>query len=148
MSNNCPEFNEKLRVLIEEICATHHAHYQHDEHGLVNPKNNSDHVYHLYSDGELTHQKGGFCYQRRTEFTEKCSFFCKELVTLPKETNDTNFTYAILTEEEGVLLCNKMIRLHNKYINRPERKTGYIRPIWPKAKTEEMMRKVDEFCMD
>jgi len=143
--NDCSEFNEEVRALNEEICATHNAHYQQDpEYGLVNPNNDADHVYHLYSDGELTHQKGGFCYQRRTEFTEKSKFFgCPTVFTLPKTTT-RGYNYAILTEAEGVLLCNKMIRIHNKYVSEPLFRCDYIRPIWPKDKIEEMMRKVNQ----
>lgn len=148
--NLCPEFIEEMNALSEEIKATHKAHYQNDPHyGLVNPKNNSDHVYHLYEDGELTHQKGGFCYLSRSEFQEARPVFLRDAPKLDMPIQRITrvggkiFSYAILTEEEGVLFCNKAIRIHNKYSTHSRYHRPYLRPIWPPAKIEAMMRKVN-----
>lgn len=161
--NMCPKFIQELSALSKEITATHQAHYQTDEqYGLVNPKNNSDHVYHLYEDGELTHQKGGFCYLQRSEFQEMGPVILRNRnspyglptpnlqligLSLPLQRitgSGDRVSYAILTEEEGVLLCNKVIRLHNKYSTHSRYHRPYLRPIWPQAKIDAMMRKVNE----
>lgn len=148
--NLCPEFIAEMNALNEEINATHKAHYETDpQYGLVNPKNESDHVYHLYETCELTHQKGGFCYLRRSEFQERGPVFLSGAPKLDMPIQRITcvggkvFSYAILTEEEGVLLYNKAIRIHNKYSTHSRYHRPYLRPIWPQAKIDAMMRKVN-----
>ena len=44
---------------------------------LIHPEEspNSNTIYHIYNDGEITEQKGGWAYQNRTMRTVKCSLY-------------------------------------------------------------------------
>ena len=96
----------ELKELNELIIATHNWHYISSPTGLINPKDspNGNQIYHLYSTGEISFQKGGWAYLQRGEcFIEgKLSNYQKIGLKLPKEAEDGT-TYAILTKEE----CSK-----------------------------------------
>ena len=48
---------------------------------LIDPNEtpNANIIYHVYSDGEITYQKGGWVYQQRSVFTLKYPSFRKKL---------------------------------------------------------------------
>ena len=59
----------ELKELNELIIATHNWHYISSPTGLINPKDspNGNQIYHLYSTGEISFQKGGWAYLQRGE---------------------------------------------------------------------------------
>ena len=76
---------------------------------LPNDSPNSNRIYHIYSDGEITYQKGGFAYLHRSEFTVKPALQnLKHSFTFPiNRSNDTS--YAIVTLINAELIRNALI---------------------------------------
>jgi hypothetical protein len=97
-----------------EIINAHNKHYESSTTGLINPKEspNGNTIYHLYSDGQITFQKGGWAYLQRSEFTEDSPFSAYRDLQLkfPKEADNGN-TYVILTKEECKYFRSKMFDL-------------------------------------
>ena len=79
---------------------------------LIKPSEspNGNLIYHLYNDGEITQQKGGYAYMARTEFTKdyplKNSLDSK---CFPIKKN--NIGYAIMTYENAQKIRKMMIDL-------------------------------------
>jgi hypothetical protein len=100
-------------VLNETINEAHHQHYKdRPKTGLVDPEDspNSNWIYHLYDDGEITHQKGGHAYGMRTEFQMRPPCIIMPTTyryVFPLCGND-NRTYAILKEEECMFFRARM----------------------------------------
>lgn len=149
------EFIEEVRILNEEICATHYAHYENDDFGLIRA-DNTNHIYHLYSNGELTSQPGGLAYMGRTEKEHNEPMFGYDPTDpepkfiLPMESYhmyncpDEKVSYAILTAEEAIPLCNKMIRIYNKYVADESDKREYVLPFqWAIPKFMKMVEKLN-----
>lgn len=149
------EFIEEVRILNEEICATHNAHYENDECGLVHTEN-PIRIYHLFSNGELTSQPGGLAYMARIETEHTRPMFGYDPADpepkfiLPMESYhmyncpDEKVSYAILTAEEAIPLCNKMIRIYNKYVADESDKREYVLPFqWAIPKFMEMVEKLN-----
>ncbi len=103
--------------LNELIINAHNWHYISSPTGLINPKDspNGNQIYHLYSTGEISFQKGGWAYLQRSECISdgKISNYKKLELKLPKEAEDGS-TYAILTKEECKQFRGKMIDLIKK----------------------------------
>lgn len=79
---------------------------------LVDPKAapNGNIIYHLYSDGTITFQKGGDAYGQRTMFDLKPGVYkLSKLFTFPLK-GDGEDTYAILTQKECVAFREEMLR--------------------------------------
>jgi hypothetical protein len=105
---------EKLNAL---IIAAHNAHYTINPTGLINidKSPNGNTIYHLYSTGEISCQKGGRFYLQRGEFIIHGKIFnYKKLgLTFPNEAaNETS--YVILREEECNHFREKMLELIKK----------------------------------
>lgn len=87
----------------QDIIEAHNAHYVNSETGLVNPTEspNGNQIYHLYSTGEISFQKGGWAYMQRSEFMTHGTLpnYQKLALKFPKRAADGS-TYVILTEEE------------------------------------------------
>lgn len=100
------------------ILDAHKKNYEVSQTGLVNPKEspNGNIIYHLYSDGEITFQKGGWAYLQRSEFSLE-STICghKELQMSFSNEADRGRSYVILIEEECKYFRDKMIELLKKY---------------------------------
>ena len=66
---------------------------------------NGNIIYHLYSDGEITSQKGGWAYLRRSEFTDSYGRFKKNYVELfpmkTKNYRNQEIAYAIVTKQDA-----------------------------------------------
>lgn len=105
-------------VLNLAILEAYKKHYEESETGLVNPKEspNGNIIYHLYSDGEITFQKGGWAYLQRSEFSSEPAIGGhRELrMSFPNEA-DYGRTYTILTLEDCINFRSKMIDLLKKY---------------------------------
>jgi len=98
---------DESKSLNDLIIDLHNWHYIHSPTGLINQNEspNGNQIYHLYSTGEISFQKGGWAYLQRSEcITDgKITNYQKLGLKLPKEAMDGS-TYAILTREE----CKKM----------------------------------------
>ena len=130
--NNC---GQEIKALNAEIIAAHDAHYANAPEGWdglvdrrdprysseTSPDGNT--IYHLYSTGEVTHQKGAWAYLDRSEFTLYPDFMG------PNDLEDFYFkfskkskdmvTYAILTQQEAKMYREKMLDIYNRYKNEP-----------------------------
>lgn len=106
--------NQEALDLNEAIIAAHNAHYEESPTGLVNPNEspNGNQIYHLYSTGEISYQKGGWAYMRRSEFMthDKLLNYTKLGLVFPKKAADGS-TYVILKEDECTNFRLKMIEL-------------------------------------
>ena len=111
-------FETEMNTINEEIKQAHLSHYSKENpFGLHKPKGNptENTMWHFYDDCEVSHQKGGHAYQRRTEFTWRDPLFSDAVFNLPKKTFCGNETYAILTEEECLSFHQKVKDLIQKY---------------------------------
>jgi len=93
----------------QQVTDLHYSHYVNNPDGLVikdaQPGDNT--IYHLYNDGEITMQKGGWAYGNRGEFTLHFSvIYGSSPFTFPKKSGE--HTYAILTEDECLTMREKM----------------------------------------
>ncbi len=109
---------EDIQILNSEICQLHNDHYKNSPNGLLKPDEapNSNIIYHLYNDGMITSQKGGFAYLLRTENIVSIPLYQDVRLSpfkFPKKTiNDCN--YVILTEKECLDMRKKMSTLLKK----------------------------------
>lgn len=105
MSAEIASLNRKVNEL-------HHSHFVNSSTGLLNASEapNGNRIYHLYDDGEITHQKGGWAYMQRSEFSLKYPlFYGKSPYIFPKKGYD--HTYAVLTETECLQMREEMSKL-------------------------------------
>lgn len=91
----------------QQISKAHYAHYIDGESGLIdrsiNASPNANQIYHLYSTGKFTHQKGAWAYLQRSEFTIKGDIVgARKMAFKLPLVQDDDISYAILTQEE----CN------------------------------------------
>jgi hypothetical protein len=113
---------EIARLMIQEkIIAAHNAHYENAPEGwsgLIDYRNspetapNENIIYHLYSTGEVTSQKGAWAYLDRSEFTmlPEIQPRPKFPYKFPKKVyNNDQLTYAILTYEEAKMFRQEMV---------------------------------------
>lgn len=102
------------KELNELIIDLHNWHYISSPTGLVKPNDspNGNQIYHLYSTGEISFQKGGWAYLQRSECISdgKITNYQKIGLKLPKEATDGS-TYAILTKEQCKQFREQMIEL-------------------------------------
>lgn len=110
----------KLDIYIfnQMVIKAHNSHYVNGENKLIdkseNASPNNNQIYHLYSSGEITHQKGAWAYPHRSEFhIENDIIGAREMpFKFVKECADGT-TYVILTEKECVYFREQM----KKYVN-------------------------------
>lgn len=107
---NIEEFNQR-------VINAHHSHYIDGKNELIdtsaNASPNGNQIYHLYSSGEITHQKGAWAYLQRSEFHCEYDIPCARKMPFKfvKEAADGT-TYVVLTEEE----CKQFREEMKKYI--------------------------------
>ena len=108
--------SNKLQIINEfnqKVIAAHNEHYKQNPNGLIdtsaNASPNGNQIYHLYSNGEITYQKGAWAYTKRSEFNHTYAIpGAKQLpFKFVKEAADGT-TYAILTKEEWVHFAEEM----------------------------------------
>lgn len=108
-----------IKSLNAAIIAAHDAHYVASPTGLVNPieSPNANQIYHLYSTGEISFQKGGSAYMQRSEFMTHGTVtnYQKLALNFPKKAADGS-TYVILTEDECTKFRAQMGELIKKLI--------------------------------
>lgn len=107
--------SELIKEITEKIFALHNAHYQNKETGLIDKDKspNSNTIYHLYNDGEITYQKGGSAYLQRSEFISSphiYRYISDSPYNFPKQMGNGN-SYAILTQQESEEMRLKMLEI-------------------------------------
>ena len=100
----------------------HDSYYELSPTGLWKPNEspNGNLLFHLYSDGEVTYQKGGWAYGQRNIFP--LQFPIEGMIKLgfdfPKKQQNIKETYVILTEELCCHFRDKMINLFNEFMKK------------------------------
>jgi len=103
---------KNIKQLIQETINFSHNKNLIDE----NMSPNSNIIYHIYQDGEITSQKGSWAYGRRSEFTLHYPIHgYKNNFTFPL--TRLTFGYAIVTEENSLLIRNMMLEDRKKNEN-------------------------------
>lgn len=108
---NIDDFNQM-------IISAHDSHYINGENTLIdksaNASPNDNQIYHLYSSGEITHQKGAWAYLNRSEFHIAHNIpGAREMPFKFVKEGSKNTTYVILTKQECVYFREQM----EKYVN-------------------------------
>ena len=87
--------------------------------GLVKPNEspNENRIYHIYSDGEITNQKGGWAYGQRSEFVDRCPTGYKQKYDFPLKSSTNSYSYAIVTFEDAIKIRTVMIQEHAMNMN-------------------------------
>jgi hypothetical protein len=113
------DIKSEIEQLNADIISAHNKHYDTSLTGLIDPNEspNGNLIYHLYSTGEISFQKGGCAYMQRSEFMTHSNVPNYQKLTLkfPKSTTDGS-TYVILTEEECKNFRIRMGELIKKFI--------------------------------
>jgi hypothetical protein len=103
-----------LESLNSSIINAHNKHYETSPTGLIqlDESPNGNIIYHLYSTGEISQQKGGSAYLHRSEFTlhSMLTGYRKLALVLPNKA-EYDYTYAILTRAECEQFRNLMLQL-------------------------------------
>lgn len=111
--------NQLIEDFNQRVIAAHNAHYENNPSGLIdegpNASPNQNQIYHLYSSGDVTHQKGAWAYLRRSEYHIKEEINGAE--ELPfcfvEKTTQRKITYAVLTQEECLKFREEMLTIIN-----------------------------------
>jgi hypothetical protein len=107
-----------IEEFIQRVLMAHNVHYRNNINGLIDKRPeaspNGNIIWHLYSDGKVTYQKGAWAYRQRSEFTECYSI--DEISRLPLPFKflleaDYKKTYVILTKEECMQFRKEMEEL-------------------------------------
>ena len=81
---------------------------------LVHPDEspNGNRIYHLYPDGSITNQKGGWAYLMRSEFTDygRIDEFPNKMLYFPQQ-KYVSERYAIMTLEHAIEVREMMMKL-------------------------------------
>jgi hypothetical protein len=83
---------------------------------LVQPEEspNGNIIYHLYCDGTITFQKGGWAYLDRSEFTDSRVILKKNFNDIFPIKRDDTSSYAIVTEKNAKTIRNMMVEFDKK----------------------------------
>lgn len=105
MNLNGPINVDYIDFINQRIIRAHNLHYVNGRNTLIdiskNASPNENHIYHLYSNGEITYQKGAWAYGQRSEFN--CAYEISGARNIQfKFVNEAadGTTYAILTKEQ------------------------------------------------
>ena len=80
---------------------------------------NGNIIYHLYSDGEITYQKGGSAYLNRTEFPDSFAIDnnnnnkldINNFPLIRNGNNNIKYGYLIATKEDCIAIRNEILKL-------------------------------------
>lgn len=111
------DITSDVELLNKEIIDAHEKHYENSPTGLIDPKEspNGNLIYHLYSDGTITYQKGGSAYLQRSVFAAVYALKNHRKINLKLLKNSPDgTTYVILTPDECKHFREKMDQLINK----------------------------------
>ena len=102
---------------------------------INNPKvsPNDNIIWHIYSTGEITYQKGSWAYRQRSEFNQEYKIYNLKLDSnlFPYKTTDcgTEIGYAIVTKENAIKIRKMMLEIvsnnQNKIIDSTDRESDY-----------------------
>jgi len=100
----------------QRVINAHNAHYKNGIHQLIhtskNASLNGNIIYHLYSTGEITYQKGAWAYLQRSEFNSKYDITgAKKLPFKFVNEKSGRKTYAVLTKEECQYFREEMVNI-------------------------------------
>ena len=109
--NLCQNLEYSLEGLYELIKQFHNPNLIKEEE-----QPNDNIIYHIYNDGEITHQKGGWAYRQRTEFIEQSpirirKFDFSKFPIQTKNLYDQNIGYIIATKEDCITIRKYMDKL-------------------------------------
>ena len=115
--NNKMEQQSQLDIIKDlniRIINAHNAHHKDGVCDLIDrspsASPNGNQIYHLYSDGEITYQKGAWSYLQRSEFIQEPKINVKSgTFSFPMNSNDNN--YVVLTMEECYAFRNEMLKM-------------------------------------
>jgi len=71
---------------------------------------NENTIYHIYTDGEITQQKGSYAYMQRSEITIETAVQYKYVFNFPNK-NRFNVGYAIVTKEDAIAIRDMMKKI-------------------------------------
>lgn len=80
---------------------------------LVQPEEspNGNQIYHVYCDGKITFQKGGWAYLQRSEFTDSYQpLLKKKYYDLFPIKSSANISYAIVTRQDAKIIRDLLIK--------------------------------------
>ena len=107
---------DAIELFNQSVIDSHNAHYINNPSGLIdsnpNASPNANIIWHLYSDGQVSYQKGAYAYRKRSEFTTHFEIVGVKdnLFNFVKKAADGT-TYAILTEQECIYFRNNMLEI-------------------------------------
>ena len=105
LSTDPLSLDEYVKALQGEICSAHSAHCNKEGKSSLC---NAEMVYHFYSDGETSTQKGNGLYGRRTEHIDGWNFGIPNIPKIVLPLTRGEHTYAILTSSECTIFRQKM----------------------------------------
>jgi len=111
------DITSDIQQLNKAIIDAHKKHYENSPTGLIQPNEspNGNTIYHLYSDGTITHQKGGSAYLQRSVFEDEYALQNHRKINLKLLTEVSDgTTYVILTQDECNYFREKISELINK----------------------------------
>ena len=112
MSNELHLIIQKFNELINE---THLKHYINNINELIdnsdNASPNQNIIYHFYSNGQITYQKGAWAYLQRSEFEFKPSIPLANQFPFKFMKHNKELTYVILTKDECIYFREIMINI-------------------------------------
>jgi hypothetical protein len=89
----------------------------------INDSPNANTIYHIYNDGQITMQKGGWAYLQRSEFDNKpaIQYFRELCLLFPQEIHNSDISYAIATEEDCLRIRTYMLNLAERKMDEKEK---------------------------
>lgn len=124
------QVQDEIRQLQADICAAHNPELV-DKTNKLSPNENT--IYHIYSDGEVTEQKGSWAYRQRSErtycaisrvltedgfgFTHNfvnCGPICNKLGLILATHTHSGYSYAIVTLEQALEFRKRITDIADK----------------------------------
>jgi hypothetical protein len=89
----------------------------------VNDSPNANTIYHIYNDGQITAQKGGWAYLQRSEFDIKppIQYYRELCILFPQEIHNSEISYAVATEEDCLHIRTYMLKLAERKLAEKEK---------------------------
>lgn len=131
---------EELEQIVLDM---HNAHYSPENpNGLWKPDDspNANTIYKIWSDGEITYEKGGFAFGDRSLKQSRAPLVNLDKSTLPKFPKDqgNGNSYAILTSDE----CYEVLALLRQYFDPYIQKRVEVRLNVPADVLERLVREI------
>ena len=123
MSIDDKSINDAIEHFCHKVISAHNAHYLNCPSGLIDMRKtanpNDNQIYHLYSSGEITYQKGSWAYKNRAEFTLRTKIARATEFPFKFVYNSINddATYVILTKDECEQFRDEMKQIYVDFYN-------------------------------